>query len=57
MRASALNTTVTPRWAPQGFLLVLAGLTLAACASGPRRSIDPLLIAAALPVVPTVFLR
>ena len=36
MRASALNTTGTPRWAPQGFLLVLAGLTLAACASGPR---------------------
>lgn len=36
MRALALNTTGTPRWALQGAALALTGLTLAACASGPR---------------------
>jgi rare lipoprotein A len=38
--SGALDTTGTPRWALQGCLLALAGLTLAACASGPRLTAD-----------------
>lgn len=40
MPALALNTTGRPRWALQGCLLAVAGLTLAACASGPRHTAD-----------------
>jgi rare lipoprotein A len=36
MRATALETTATRNWALQGAALALTGLTLAACASGPR---------------------